>query len=67
MFRRDENCRPSQAGVGCLLKAKTLFRSRTKRRQYLEENYGALGVTLSTSDLARIEEVAAAGQRYAET
>jgi len=50
-----------------LLKAKTLFRSRTKRRQYLEENYGALGVTLSTSDLARIEEVAAAGQRYAET
>ena len=40
----------------------------TKRRKYLEENIAAAGVTLSKSDLARIEEAApkgfAAGGRY---
>jgi aryl-alcohol dehydrogenase-like predicted oxidoreductase len=40
----------------------------TKRRKYLEENTAAASVPLSTSDLARIEEVApkgfAAGARY---
>jgi aryl-alcohol dehydrogenase-like predicted oxidoreductase len=42
----------------------------TKRRSYLEENAGALGIDLSKDDLARIDEVApkgvAAGTRYSE-
>jgi aryl-alcohol dehydrogenase-like predicted oxidoreductase len=42
----------------------------TKRRKYLEENVGALGVSLSPEDLRRIEEIApkgvAAGERYPE-
>jgi aryl-alcohol dehydrogenase-like predicted oxidoreductase len=41
----------------------------TKRRKYLDENVGALAVTLSPADLARIDEViprgSAAGARYA--
>jgi aryl-alcohol dehydrogenase-like predicted oxidoreductase len=40
----------------------------TKRRQYLEENIGAIDVTLTPQDLARIDEIApkgaAAGDRY---
>ena len=40
----------------------------TKRRSYLEENVGALGVGLTDEDLSRIEEAApvgaAAGERY---
>jgi aryl-alcohol dehydrogenase-like predicted oxidoreductase len=43
----------------------------TKRRTYLEENAGALAVTLTADDLARIEQAfprdAAAGTRYAES
>ena len=42
----------------------------TKRRQYLEENLGALDVSLSAADLAEIERIAprgaAAGMRYPE-
>jgi aryl-alcohol dehydrogenase-like predicted oxidoreductase len=42
----------------------------TKRRQYLEENLGALDVKLTADDLKRIDEVApkgaAAGTRYPE-
>jgi aryl-alcohol dehydrogenase-like predicted oxidoreductase len=42
----------------------------TKRRKYLEENLGALDVTLSADDLRRIDEIAprgvAAGPRYPE-
>jgi len=40
----------------------------TKRRKYLQENVGALDVTLTSKDLARIDEVASqeavAGARY---
>ena len=40
----------------------------TKRRRYLEENVGALDVTLSADDLARIDELlpigSASGPRY---
>jgi aryl-alcohol dehydrogenase-like predicted oxidoreductase len=40
----------------------------TKKRKYLEENAGAVGVRLTADDLRRIEEVAprgvAAGERY---
>jgi aryl-alcohol dehydrogenase-like predicted oxidoreductase len=42
----------------------------TKRRKYLQENVGALEVTLTSEDLARIDDVApkgaAAGLRYPE-
>jgi aryl-alcohol dehydrogenase-like predicted oxidoreductase len=42
----------------------------TKRREYLEENAAAAGVTLTEDDLARIEEAmprgSAAGERYSE-
>jgi aryl-alcohol dehydrogenase-like predicted oxidoreductase len=42
----------------------------TKRREYLEENAGAAGVTLTEEDLASIEEAmprgSAAGERYGE-
>lgn len=42
----------------------------TKRRKYLEENLGALGVELTADDLRRIDEIApkgvAAGTRYPE-
>ena len=42
----------------------------TKRREYLEENAGAAGVTLTEDDLASIEEAmprgSAAGERYGE-
>jgi aryl-alcohol dehydrogenase-like predicted oxidoreductase len=42
----------------------------TKRREYLEENAGAAGVTLTEDDLASIEEAmprgSAAGERYSE-
>jgi aryl-alcohol dehydrogenase-like predicted oxidoreductase len=42
----------------------------TKRRKYLEDNLGALDVSLSREDLARIDEIApkgaAAGLRYPE-
>jgi aryl-alcohol dehydrogenase-like predicted oxidoreductase len=42
----------------------------TKRREYLEDNAGAAGVTLTADDLAHIEEAmprgSAAGERYSE-
>jgi len=42
----------------------------TKRRRYLEDNIGALGVTLAVADLARLDAAfpagAAAGSRYPE-
>ena len=42
----------------------------TKRRTYLEENVGAVDVTLTAEELAAIDEVAplgvATGQRYPE-
>lgn len=36
----------------------------TKRRTYLEENLGALEVTLDTGDLASLDELVPAGDRY---
>ena len=42
--------------------------SGTTRRHYLEENVGAINVTLTRADLERIDEIApkgaAAGDRY---
>ncbi|HEY6424377.1 MAG TPA: aldo/keto reductase [Pseudonocardiaceae bacterium] len=36
----------------------------TKRRGYLQENIGALDITLSTEDLARLSDLKPAGERY---
>jgi aryl-alcohol dehydrogenase-like predicted oxidoreductase len=38
----------------------------TKRVRYLEENAGALDVTLSAADLARLDALRPAGDRYAD-
>jgi aryl-alcohol dehydrogenase-like predicted oxidoreductase len=38
----------------------------TKRRTYLEENVGALDVTLTPDDLARLDDLRPAGTRYAQ-
>lgn len=38
----------------------------TKRRRYLEENVAALDVALSAEDLARLDAITAAGDRYAQ-
>jgi len=38
----------------------------TKRVRYLEENAGALDVTLTPADLARLDELRPAGDRYAD-
>jgi aryl-alcohol dehydrogenase-like predicted oxidoreductase len=38
----------------------------TKRRTYLEENLGALDVTLTTDDLARLDDLRPVGTRYAQ-
>ena len=37
----------------------------TKRRTYLEENVGAVDVTLTPDDLARLDDLRAAGERSA--
>jgi aryl-alcohol dehydrogenase-like predicted oxidoreductase len=38
----------------------------TKRTRYVEENVGALAVELSGDDLDRLDDAAAAGDRYAD-
>jgi aryl-alcohol dehydrogenase-like predicted oxidoreductase len=38
----------------------------TKRRTYLEENVAALDLTLSADDLARLDGLTSAGERYAQ-
>lgn len=38
----------------------------TKRRRYLEENVGALDVTLTPEDAARLESLRPTGERYAD-
>ena len=69
---RQKKCTPSQLALAWLL-----ARGRdivpipgTKRRQYLEDNVGALDVQLSADDLARIDAIAprgvAFGTRYPE-
>jgi aryl-alcohol dehydrogenase-like predicted oxidoreductase len=54
---KEKNCKPSQLALAWLLAQgdDIIPIPGTKRRQYLEENYGALGVNLSASDLVRIE------------
>jgi aryl-alcohol dehydrogenase-like predicted oxidoreductase len=67
---KEKDCTPSQLALAWLLaRGEDIIPiPGTKRRNYLEENFGALDVKLSADDLRRINEVApqgvAAGERY---
>jgi aryl-alcohol dehydrogenase-like predicted oxidoreductase len=69
---REKGCKPSQLALAWVLaQGRDIVPiPGTKRRKYLEENVGALDVTLSADDLRRIDEVfptgVAAGLRYPE-
>jgi aryl-alcohol dehydrogenase-like predicted oxidoreductase len=69
---QQKKCTPSQLALAWLLaQGKDVVPiPGTKRVQYLEENVGALDVTLTPEDLRRIDAIApqgvAAGQRYPE-
>jgi len=69
---KEKNCTPGQLALAWLLAQgqDVIPIPGTKRRKYLEENAGALEITLTTEDLRRIDEVAprgaAAGLRYPE-
>jgi aryl-alcohol dehydrogenase-like predicted oxidoreductase len=65
-------CTPAQLALAWVLAqgADIVPIPGTKRRTYLDENLGALGVALGTADLAELDKVfppdAAAGERYPE-
>jgi len=67
---QEKGCTPAQLALAWLLSQgdDIVPIPGTKRRRYLEENVGALAVTLTPADLARIDEVAprgvTAGDRY---
>jgi len=69
---RSKGCTPAQLALAWVLAQgdDLVPIPGTKRRKYLEENVGALDVTLTAEDLQRIDEVApkgaAAGLRYPE-
>jgi len=69
---KTKGCTPSQLALAWLLAQgdDVVPIPGTKRRAYLDENLGALDVTLSADDLRRIDEIApkgvAAGTRYPE-
>jgi aryl-alcohol dehydrogenase-like predicted oxidoreductase len=69
---REKGVKPSQLVLAWLLgQGEDIIPiPGTKRRLYLDENLGALGISLSASDLERISEAmppgAAAGTRYPE-
>jgi aryl-alcohol dehydrogenase-like predicted oxidoreductase len=69
---QEKGCTPSQLALAWLLAQgpDVVPIPGTKRVRYLEENVGALAVTLGPDDLARIDAVApqgaAAGTRYPE-
>jgi aryl-alcohol dehydrogenase-like predicted oxidoreductase len=66
----EKGCTPSQLALAWVLAQgdDMVPIPGTKHRRYLEENVGALGVTLSRADLDRIDEIApkgaASGDRY---
>ena len=68
---REKGCAPSQLALAWVLAQgdDIVPIPGTKRRKYLEENIGALDVTLTREDLERIDRIipagAAAGTRYA--
>src|SRR6266403_4738494 len=67
---REKRCTPAQLALAWVLAQgqDIVPIPGTKRRKYLQENVAALDVTLSSKDLARIDEVAPheafAGSRY---
>jgi aryl-alcohol dehydrogenase-like predicted oxidoreductase len=67
---KEKGCKPSQLALAWVLAQgdDIVPIPGTKQRKYLEENVGALNVTLTSADLRRIAEVApqgvAAGMRY---
>jgi aryl-alcohol dehydrogenase-like predicted oxidoreductase len=69
---REKKCKPSQLALAWVLAQGNdiVPIPGTKRRKYLEENFGALSVKLTKEDLRRIDEAfppeAAAGERYPE-
>lgn len=66
----DKGCTPAQLALAWVLaQGEDLVPiPGTKRRRYLEDNLGALDVTLTDDDLARIDRIlppgAATGTRY---
>jgi aryl-alcohol dehydrogenase-like predicted oxidoreductase len=69
---KEKNCKPAQLALAWLLAQgdDIVPIPGTKRRNYLEENVGALAVKLSNDNLERLDELmpqgVAAGQRYPE-
>jgi len=67
---REKKCTPAQLALAWVLAQGEDIAPipGTKRRRYLQENIGALGVDLTSADLTRIDEVvpqtAVAGKRY---
>jgi aryl-alcohol dehydrogenase-like predicted oxidoreductase len=72
LVREEKGCTASQLALAWVLAQGNdiVPIPGTKRRRYLEENAGALDVTLTPDDLARIDRIippgAAAGTRYPE-
>jgi aryl-alcohol dehydrogenase-like predicted oxidoreductase len=68
---REKGCTPAQLALAWVLAQRddVVPIPGTKRRGYLEENVGAVDVSLSKDDLERIDRIlppgAAVGQRYA--
>jgi aryl-alcohol dehydrogenase-like predicted oxidoreductase len=66
----EKRCTPAQLALAWVLKQgdDVVPIPGTKRRTYLDDNLGALEISLSSADLARIDEIAprgvAAGPRY---
>ncbi|NJP04230.1 MAG: aldo/keto reductase [Chloroflexaceae bacterium] len=67
----ERGCTPAQVALAWVLAQgnDVVPIPGTKRRTYLEQNLGALAITLTTADLQRLDEIAphnaAAGLRYA--
>jgi aryl-alcohol dehydrogenase-like predicted oxidoreductase len=72
LMAAEKRCTPAQLALAWVLAQSDdlVPIPGTKRRKYLDENLGALDISLSPSDLARINELAprgaAAGARYPE-
>jgi aryl-alcohol dehydrogenase-like predicted oxidoreductase len=66
----EKNCTPAQLALAWLLARgnDVVPIAGTRRRKYLDENIGALNVTLTPADMARIDQAApvgvTAGERY---
>jgi aryl-alcohol dehydrogenase-like predicted oxidoreductase len=60
---REKSVTPSQLALAWVLaRGQDIVPiPRTKRRKYLDENFAAVKIQLSSSDLSRIEEVAPKG------